>query len=386
MVRDVESLDALCQRVAGQQVVGLDSEFVGENRDQPLLCLLQLALAHELVIVDTMTITDVRALWEVLANDVATVVVHAAREECRFCLAAIGRMPRAVFDVQLASAFLTTDYPESYSRLVERWLAAQIEKGDTRTEWRRRPLAPNQLQYAVQDVVYLLPLYERLTSELARRSRTNWMAEEQQRQLAAIAGAGDGQRWQKLAGLKRLGPASLAIVEALWHWREQTSARRNVSARRLLRDDLIVELARRRLSDAKGIRQLRGLEHRWTSELVPEIAAVIQQALARPAEEWPRPLARSYPEHLDQVVPLLNAAVAVECSRASIASQLVATTDHVRQLLYSRVDPDNAEPGLLASGWRRALLGDRLERLLAGQTAIRIGDLRSPEPVRICEV
>ena len=74
------------------------------------------------------------------------------------------------------------------------------------------------------------------------------------------------------------------------------------------------------------------------------------------------------------------------CSRASIASHLVATTDHLRQLLYSRVDPDNAEPGLLASGWRRALLGDRLERLLGGQTAIRIGDLRSPEPVRICEV
>jgi ribonuclease D len=232
----VACLDHLAQAPA----IGFDTEFVGEDAYRPELCLVQVATAEKLFVIDPFSCGPLDRFWQLLLDPAKTVVVHAGREDIRMCHFQVGRPPANVFDVQLAAGLVGFAYPMGYAGLVQDLLGQRMTKGETLTDWRRRPLLPAQVRYAFDDVRYLLPAWRKLTDRLRRFDRLAWAAEE----FAGFVRKAIGEdvsveKWRKLKGIGTLDRRGLAIAREVFAWREAFAERVNRPPRMLLRDDLI---------------------------------------------------------------------------------------------------------------------------------------------------
>jgi ribonuclease D len=377
-------LQEYCRELARAESIALDTEFVSEHTYRPVLCLVQVAAQRQLAVIDAMALEDLTPFWEAVARPGHTTIVHAGRSELEFCLQAIGRRPAGLFDVQIAAGLVGVEYPAAYGTLVFKLLGEGPQRHETRTDWRRRPLARRQIDYALDDVRYLHAIYDALRSELGRLGRLAWLEEEMAAWQEEIERGLAEERWRRISGGSRLDGRRLAIVRELWRWREAEAQRRNQPARRVLRDDLIVELAKRGTADLQRISAVRGLERGDLRRRLQEIAAGIQRALALPEEQCPRPDRRQpQPKH-SVLGQFLFAALASICRDAQLAPNLVGTPGDIRALIAYRTgeagDGRRRPPGL-AQGWRAELVGRLFDDLLAGKTAIRIADPTSDHPL-----
>lgn len=195
-----QQLDEFCERCRGSKVIGFDTEFVSENRYRPELCLLQVATDDEIAIIDTIVLDDISPFWDVLTDGDHISVVHAAREEFLFCYRACGKRPSNLFDTQLAAAFVGFDYPAAYSNLVYQILGEHVAKGETRTDWMKRPLSTKQLNYAVGDVVHLHLLCSGISEKLEDKGRYDWYREEIDNWMSGLENLDGSPQWHRVSG------------------------------------------------------------------------------------------------------------------------------------------------------------------------------------------
>jgi ribonuclease D len=376
-------LTAFCDRIARAARLAFDTEFVSEDTYMSDLCLIQVATDAELAIIDPRTVGDVRPFWEVLAANRPTVIAHAGREEYRFCRRAVGRGPDGLYDVQIAAGLVGLEYPASLQTLVGKVLGKTLPKGETRTDWRRRPLSRRQIEYALRDVAHLLALWDELHARLERLGRVGWLHQEMDAWRARIEEAEDRKRWRRVSGLSGMSSRQLAVARELWKWRESEARRRNQPPKRILRDDLLVELSRRKTADAKRIRAVRGLQHRHLKAYVPELAHCVATALALPDADCPQPVRRQSSPQSNVLAQLLSLAVAIRCRSLQVAPSLAATVQDVRDLIAHRLGSrSDAEEPALARGWRAEVVGRLVHDLLAGRLVLRIAEPLSDDPVR----
>jgi ribonuclease D len=377
-------LAALCQRLSGEDRIGIDTEFVSEDTYRPELCLVQVATSKELGVIDPYRAGDMTPFWRTLADGEHITIVHAAREELNFALSACGRGPSRLFDTQLAAGFCSAEYPSSYGSVVTRFLSARPAKGEQRTDWRRRPLSPEQIDYALEDVRYLLPLLDALQNKLKRLDRLGWLAEEMDRWLSDVQDSRDKPRWRRVSGLGNLSPRSLAIVRELWSWRRAEAERRDIPPRRVLRDDLIVELAKRKSENIESIKAVRGMHRGMRQETLDELAACVKRGLVAPLGDIERGSHEAMPSQLNLMGQFLSPALSSICRSANVATSLAGTATDVRDLIAYRMgfgDQSEDDLPLLAMGWRAELIGHLIDELLAGRKSIRIEDPMSEHPL-----
>jgi ribonuclease D len=383
-ITSAAQLADFCRRLARAERIGIDTEFVSEDTYRPELCLVQVATERELAVIDPYRAGDLKPFWQALAEDHHTTIAHAAREEVNFCLTAFGRPPAGVFDTQIAAGFCSTEYPSSYGAVVTKILGQKAAKGEQRTDWRRRPLTEAQIDYALEDVRYLLPLHDALIVQLEALGRTAWLADEMHSWLTEVTEARERPRWRRVSGIGGLSPRSLAIVRALWYWREEHAERRDLPPRRVLRDDLIVELAKRKSDSPEKIAAIRGIGQHLKRDHVQQVARCIRQALDASLDDIERFASPSMPSQLNLLGQFLSPALASICRSANIATSLVGTATDVRDLIAYRLEFGDAkadEPPILAGGWRAELVGHLIEELLAGKKSIRIADPLSEHPL-----
>jgi ribonuclease D len=377
-------LQDYCGELCRSESIALDTEFVSEHTYRPVLCLVQVAAQGQLALIDAMALEDLSPFWEAVARPGHDTIVHAGRSELEFCLRAIGRRPAGLVDVQLAAGLVGVEYPAAYSALISKVLDVASQKHETRTDWRRRPLSLRQIDYALDDVRHLHLLYDTLRAKLSRLGRLAWLEEEMAAWQEEVERGLSEERWRRVSGSSGLDGRRLAIVRELWRWREAEAQRRDQPLRRVLRDDLIVELARRGTADVSRIRALRGLERGDLRRFLPQIAACIERALALPDEECPRVERREREPKNSVLGQFLFAALASICRGAQLAPNLVGTPGDIRELMAYRTRGERSRrrrPPRLARGWREEVVGRLFDDLLAGQTAIRIGDPNSDHPL-----
>jgi ribonuclease D len=374
-----------CAFAANATSLAFDTEFVSEDSYRPQLCLVQVAVGSRLAIIDPIAVDDLRPFWNLVVAPGHETIVHAGREEFRFCRWATGKRPNQLFDVQLAAGLIGMEYPAAYSNLISRLLGKSLTKGETRTDWRRRPLSDAQMEYALLDVVYLERLRRVLGERIEKLGRTDWLRSEIDAWQGHIEEYEEGERWRRLAGVSGLSPRVLALVRELWHWREELAAQRDWPVRRVLRDDLIVELARRQSSDPRRIRAIRGLERGDLQKHLPQLSTCMERALQLSEAECPQPLPRSGRPQLNLLGQFLHTAVSSLCHTAHVAPSLVGTVEDVRDLIAFRLNLGGASrlpPPALAVGWRAEVVGHAIEELLGGKLAIQIVDPMSDVPLR----
>jgi ribonuclease D len=379
-------LEGFVKRIRGSQVIAFDTEFVSEDRYLPELCLLQVRADEHLGIVDTLSCRDLSPFWELVVDEVAghTTVVHAAREEFRFCLSATGRRPARMIDTQIASGLIGLEFPAAYSTLVSRLAGKHVSKHETRTNWRHRPLSKHQLQYAIQDVAFLPGIYAAIRSELERLGREDWLAEEMHQQQSDFEADAGAERWDRLPGISSLQPEQLAVARELWRWRQAKARELDQPVRRVLRDDLLVELARQGTSDRTKVRSIRGMDYGRVQKLLPEIGEAIDRGLQTLPTELPRRPRRARVPNMGLLGQFLATALGVICRDASVSPNLVASTEELRAVAAWRLGLLNLDqPPRLFSGWRKTLAGDRFDEFLAGTCSLRVVNPQSDQPLAI---
>jgi len=384
-IQTADPLRGLCDDLASASVIGYDTEFVSEYSYRPDLCLIQVAADRRLAVIDTRALPEIGEFWAVLADAGHQTIVHSGREEFRFCVQACGRRPSRLLDTQIAAGLIGMEYPASYAKLLARLVGRHLAKGETRTDWRRRPLSRRQIEYALQDVVHLEPMRDRLMQRLNTLGRSAWLDEEMQRWQDDQEAAETREHWRRVGGLSGLTAQALAVVRELWQWREAQAARRNCPARRVLRDDLIVELARCGTADVARIRAVRGLDRGDLQRSLNEIAQCVERAMGLPPAQWPgRSERRAIPPQVTVLSQFLATTLAGTARAQEVAPALVGTVQDVAELVAYRLgvaDPPFEHPPRLASGWRAVVVGQLIDDLLAGRLAIRIRDPLADNPL-----
>jgi ribonuclease D len=292
--------------------------------------------------------------------------------------------PAQWFDVQIAAGLIGLEYPASYGTLSTKLLCKTISKEETRTDWRRRPLTDRQLEYALLDVADLEAIRSVLYRRLDALGRLSWLESELTDWKRDLEGYESGERWQRLGGISGLAPRPLAIVRELFYWRDSEAQRQNRPTRRVLRDDLLIELAKRQTADPKRIRAVRGMERGDLQRYLPKIAQCVEKALALKDNELPRLPRKSSRPQLNLLGQFLSTALGSICRSAEVAPSLAGTAQDVRDLIAYRLNLGgfaNGEVPLLATGWRAEVVGQVIDHLLAGDLAIRISDPLADEPL-----
>ncbi len=370
-------------RVSGQ--FGFDTEFVSEDTFEPVLCLIQVATSERLALVDPLAIRDLTPFWDVVCDPSIEVVMHAAGEDLRICQIRTGKLPRRVFDVQMAAGLLGMSYPLSLSNLVWQIMGVSLASGETRTDWRRRPLTAGQIQYALDDVRYLLPMADEFRIRLANRGRSSWADAEFEEFVASIARRADEDRWRRLPGLNQLSRRSLEMVRRLSEWREDEARRQNRPLRQLIRDDLLVAIAKRQPTNRRGLEALRDFNRPGLLNRSDEILTALDEARSVPEDQLPELSSRyDEPPGLSTVSNLLSAALTQCCAQHEISGSLVANVADVKHLVRWYLEGAKREhTPLLLQGWRAELCGKLMLDVLEGRVALRVADAASEFPVAL---
>lgn len=385
LIVEQNAFEELCAHIRAAGLVAFDTEFVSEHTYLPELGLLQFATRDRRVAVDPLAVEDLSAWWELMIDDQTTVVVHGGREEVKFCLTNTGRRPRHLWDVQIAEGFRSRSFPLGYDALVRRVLGKRSHGKETRSDWRRRPLSEQQVRYALEDVLHILPIRDQQHKTLKKLGRLEWTEDEFRRLIDEVEAERSPLNWQRLPGLHRLSPRDLAVARELYRWREQEAAARNRPMRKILRDDLLLDLARRHPTTVSEFLSTRDMNRPEYKKCAADVLERVAVGLALPEEELPQ-LPKTLDEektHDEQVLgQLLGIALANRCAEMNVAMSLVGRAADLRHLVRRHVYGDHSgPPPRLTQGWRATVCGDLLTDVLDGRIALRVADPHSDHPL-----
>src|SRR5208282_3595948 len=271
-VDSAPKFETLLRKLSSQTVIGLDTEFISEGRYEPELCLVQLSTAEDIFIVDPIVLPGLRPMWELLAEPSRELVTVAARQEVKFCAKGADVAPGCVLDLQVAAGLLGYGYPLSHTNLCLRILNARVNGGESFTDWRKRPLRPVQLEYAADDVRYLLPMRQKILERAAKLDRTSWVRGECDHLVKSVLR--EDERW-RISGSARLSRRQLAALREVWRWRDRQASSLNVPVSRVLGDSMLIEIARRSPATADDLFSIRGLDSRMLRKAEQDVVDAV---------------------------------------------------------------------------------------------------------------
>ncbi|TKS59896.1 MAG: ribonuclease D [Nitrospira sp.] len=371
------ALGEFCERLKDCSRLALDTEFVGEDSFVPKLELIQVATETAAAVIDFPAVLaggSLDAFWETVCNPAIQKVVHAGRQDLDLFSIHAGQIPKPFFDTQIAAAMVGFGPQVAYANLVQRVHGTKLDKAHTFTNWSARPLSRDQLAYALEDVIFLLAIHDDLHTRLSKLGRLHWADEEFSR-LENIVGdtrSKPQERYQRVRGWDTLKPKSAAVLRELAAWREGEAKRRNVPRGRVMRDEVLLQLARHPPRHIQELRAVRGLHGSEADRNGESLLAAIHAALALPPSAWPEaPKERKAESESAGLVELLQAVMKARATEEEIAPALLATTADLQALVDAKMNRATLDLPLL-KGWRRALLGDILLDVLDGKLAISI--------------
>ena len=360
MHRWIDDAAELAQRLQawrGQPRVGLDTEFIRERTYYPQLALVQLSVPGEILLADPLAPGIPQALAPLLADRGITKVMHSASEDLQAFARGVGTLPAPLFDTQVGAAMAGFGGGLGYQKLVEAVTGVALEKGETRSDWLRRPLSDSQLRYAAEDVAHLHELHAAIEPKLRELGRLDWLLADGERALATASGDGDDPMPHlALRSAQGLDAAGQARLRRLLRWRDAEARRADRPKSWVLDNELAVALSRRPFPAFAAFNALLDANPRAPRKSRRELFELIEAPLSE--EEAALPLNRGA-EPLDkQRLKQMQEAVSGVAGALGVPEALLCARRHLEQLLEGRGWPASLE------GWRRSLLEPALAPLL----------------------
>jgi ribonuclease D len=364
-----DQLEAFCARLHEEGAVAIDTEFHREKTYYPKLALVQIAHAGAIACVDPLAEgLDLAPLDAVLASPEVLKIMHAGRQDLEIFHARLGRVPAPLFDAQVAAAVLGLGEQIGYGPLVHKLLGITLAKTQVRTDWMRRPLHKDVVAYAADDVRYLGEVHRRLEERLRQRHRRDWLDEEQAGLLDGATYVQEPETaWLRVKGTDKLKGSSCAIAQRVADWRERTAMAADRPRRRILPDEIVIDLARQKPRNMAPLERMRGLDAGVRKKYGQKLLDLVAEAEALPREDWPKPRVRKdYRDVDDAVVSGLNVVLQARAREADISSALLANRADLTELAAGNRDL------ALLHGWRHELAGKALLDFLAGRSRLRV--------------
>jgi len=363
------ALSDACRTLAKAEFVTVDTEFIRETTFWPELCLIQMASDDLAVLVDPLADgMYLQPFFELMADRSVLKVFHAARQDVEIIHKLGGLIPEPLFDTQVAAMVCGFGESIAYDQLVARTTKGRIDKTSRFTDWRRRPLSQEQLDYALGDVTYLRDAYRFLAKALQVEGREDWLADE----MAVLSDPGTydihpDDAWKRLK-LRIRKPIELAVLKEIAAWREREARAKDQPRSRILKDDALYEIAQQQPRDEQALSRLRTVSKGFErSSAGRELLAAVARAHAIPKSQLPPiPKPPVLPEGTAAAVEFLRVLLKIVTEERGVAGRLIASSDDLEKLA---VEGDKAEVQAL-QGWRRELFGERALQLLAGKTAL----------------
>lgn len=370
LISTTQDLADVCARLAGHPFVTVDTEFLRETTFWPKLCVVQLAGPDEAVVVDTLADgIDLTSFFELMVNEAVVKVFHAGRQDIEIIWHLAKLIPRPVFDTQVAAMVLGHGDSVSYDQLVQRLTGTLIDKSSRFTDWARRPLSPAQITYAEADVTHLRDVYLRLLRDLEKRGRNDWVAEEMAVLTSPETYRQDpSDAWQRLKTRVKK-PRELGVLIEVAEWRDREAQSRDVPRSRVMKDEVLGEIAIQQPTTPEALSHLRSLPKGFErSSWGHAIIETVKRGLARDPKTLPR-IERDRPitNGAQATVELLKVLLRMTAERHAVAAKVIATVDDLEQI----ASDDEADVAALR-GWRRELFGEKALALKHGRLALAI--------------
>ncbi len=373
-VEDPAALRELCRRLADSDRIAFDTEYIWERSYVPHLGLLQVATDRVCAVVDPLAVKELDPLIDILLDHRRLKVLHAARGDLEVTYWLSGDVPHPIFDTQIAAAMVGYGDQQSLARLLDRVLGVKLEKKETFTDWLRRPLTRGQVRYGLDDVRYLLPMHDRLVDELRETGRVEWVQEE-------FDWLSDPHRYEphapeeafrKVRGRNVLDRRGLAVLKELAGWREQEARDRDWHRGMIVRDEVLVELAKALPKTPEDLRNTRGLHPREGARAAQSLLACIQRGLAIPDRDLPRfAEAKRGDGRTPMIADLVMTYLKIRAADLKLAPGFLASRADIESLLEE--GPTSPQPDHpLLQGWRKTLVGEGLLALLDGRAFLGI--------------
>ncbi len=369
LITTTDELAATCERLAQQPFVTVDTEFLRETTYYPLLCVAQMASAHEAVVVDALAPgIDLTPFFKLMDDKRVLKVFHAARQDIEIVWHRAGIIPHPIFDSQVAAMVLGYGDSISYDALVQRITGDALDKSHRFTDWTRRPLAPAQVTYAISDVTHLRDVYASLLADLGRRGRAGWMDDEMEVLTSPDTYRADPDRaWMRLKTRVRK-PKELAVLIEVAAWREREAQTRDVPRSRVLKDDAIGDIVVQAPTTVERLSSLRSLPKGFERSKWGEgIIEAVKRGLARDPKTLP-PIDRPKgAPNGSATVELLKVLLRMTAEHHGVAAKVIATVDDL-----DRIAGDDEADVPAMKGWRRELFGEKALALKHGELSLAI--------------
>ena len=359
-------LAKFCQHISDTTWMTLDTEFLRERTYYAQLCLIQVATADSIACIDPLAIDDLSPLLELIYQPDIAIVFHAARQDLELFYALRGSLPPNVFDTQIAATVLGYGDQIGYGNLVKQCINIELDKAHSRTDWSKRPLDAGQIDYAADDVRYLRDVYHILLKELHEKNRLHWLDDDFESLTNSDTYEPDpAMMWKKIKGAGRLKGVQLAILQKLAEWREARAIESNRPRRWILKDEVMLDLAKLTPETTQKLSVIRGLESGTIQRHGKTLIDIVARAKAIPKTQWPtvkKPVFLTTQQ--DATVDAMVALLRKFCDEQAIAPAAVASRKDIERVVSG--DPSVS----LLHGWRNEIVGHHLQDFLAGKLSI----------------
>ncbi len=368
VITTTEELQAACQRLSQETYITVDTEFIRESTFWPQLCLFQMASRDESLAVDPLAEgIDLSSLFELMADESTLKVFHAGRQDIEILYNLAGAVPHPIFDTQLAAMVCGFGDSVGYETLVSTLLKKRLDKASRFTDWARRPLTDRQLSYALDDVIYLHDIYQKLRQQLETSGRAHWLDREME--LLASPATYDvplEDAWKRIK-VRGTEPRFLGILQEVAGWRENEARTRDMPRSRVLRDESLLEIAAHPPKNPEDLNRMRSVSQGFSqSRAGKALLEAVTRGVERAEDTLPH-LAKkkSLPRGIGPLVDLLKVLLKMKCEEFDVAQKLIANTADLE-----RIAADDYDDVLAMSGWRLEVFGDDALKLKRGEIAL----------------
>lgn len=362
------ALKNLCDELKKAKIIFFDTEFMREKTYYPLLCLIQLGYEHEgehkFVAVDPLAKLDLEPLLKILTSATKRIVFHSGSQDLEILYNLNKKLPKKIFDTQIAAMVCGFGEQVSFAQLVEKLTKQKVDKSQRFTDWSKRPLSKKQIQYALNDVIYLQPIYEKLTQELKQTKRAEWV-EEEESVLTKISTYKEDptNAWKRIKSRGK-NNVDLGILQEIAKWREEKAIQRNLPRRFVMKDEIMIEIAAHTPKDVDSLKNMRGIGNVSRETLQKIWDAIIAGQKLPPSK---KPILKPRPKHHSNpyVVDMLRILLKNICDENNVAPKLVASGQDLE--LFAQ-----GEEVQFTDGWRKKIFGSPATKLLKGKLKFSI--------------
>jgi len=366
-----DQLNALCAALSQGPYLTIDTEFLRDKTYFSRLCLLQMAGPDvEAAALDPFIEgLDWTPVKELMANEKVLKVFHAARQDLEIFWHLYKVLPTPIYDTQVAAMVCGFGDQVAYNALVRELTGHELEKNAQFTDWSRRPLSERQIRYALDDVVYLRDVYEKLHTRLMTQGREHWVFEEMEILNNPLTYQNLPENSWKRIKIRSDRSDVLAVLKALAAWREEEAVRRDVPRARILKDETLADIALFKPRDEDALLQIRSLPNDLAKgKIGKQILELSNAALNSPRENWPKAARKEqFPKNAQGTLEMLKMLLKINCAEEDVAAKLVADSEDLERLAVE------AAPDIPAlHGWRMEMFGRDALDLKAGKIALRL--------------